>query len=222
MGCVCQALLTAARRSGCVGALRGATLVTLDDVGRVFYCRTVLLLQRVARLNHSARVGFCCDALRVRFVHKPRALRTLIGDWFMEDESPWEFRLEIVAQSTDIDGLGHVSNITYVKWIQDAATSHSAYAGFTAEDYVRIGAVFMVRRHEVDYLRSAYEGDAIALITRVASFKGASSQRLTRIERIADGTVLVRANTQWAYVSYATGRPTRIPQDMADAFLSAR
>jgi acyl-CoA thioester hydrolase len=60
-------------------------------------------------------------------------------------------RRELVAQPEDIDELGHVSNITYVRWIQLAATEHSAALGWDTAAYRRLGAVFVVKRHEIEY-----------------------------------------------------------------------
>jgi acyl-CoA thioester hydrolase len=128
------------------------------------------------------------------------------------------FEQRRTADPSEIDELGHVSNIAYVRWIQDVAMAHSASVGFAFEDYKRLGAFFMVRRHEVEYLRPAYEGDKILLRTHVATWKGASSRRDTIILREADGQELVRAKTLWAYVDATTGRPRRLPAEIYAAF----
>jgi acyl-CoA thioester hydrolase len=127
-------------------------------------------------------------------------------------------RATLTAQAADIDELGHVSNITYVRWVQDVATQHSAAVGLDLAAYQRLGGVFVVRRHEIDYLVPALVNDGIALLTHVESWKGASSVRKTRIVREVDGVELARACSTWAYVSIATGRPTRIPEDIQRAF----
>jgi acyl-CoA thioester hydrolase len=128
------------------------------------------------------------------------------------------FRKEIAAAPSDIDELGHVSNIAYIRWVQEVATLHSAAVGLSREEYERIGAIWVISRHEIDYLESAMEGDRIALVTFIATWRAASSERHTRIERVADGTVLAQARTLWAYVRRASGRPTRIPREVAYAF----
>jgi acyl-CoA thioester hydrolase len=129
-----------------------------------------------------------------------------------------EFRLEIEAQPSDIDELEHVSNIAYVRWIQDAAAAHSAAVGLTWPEYQRIGGMFVVRKHSIEYLRSALLGDRIELVTWVADFRGAATERRTRILRMADGVELAHATTTWAYLSRESGRPVRIPPDVVAAF----
>lgn len=129
-----------------------------------------------------------------------------------------EFHQRIIAPETDVDILGHISNVAIVRWIQDVAWAHSDRIGLNHARYVRLGAVFVVRRHEVDYLRSAFGGEPIDLYTHVQWWKAAASERQTRIVRVGDGQVIARAKTLWAYVSATTMKPTRIPAEVADAF----
>jgi acyl-CoA thioester hydrolase len=129
-----------------------------------------------------------------------------------------EFRMRSVAPASDVDELGHISNIAYVRWIQEVAVAHSTAVGFTTQDYLARGAIFVVRKHEVEYLSSALAGDVVELITHLASFRGAQSQRHTRIVRVADGVDLVHAITKWVFVRTDNGRPTRIASDLQQAF----
>lgn len=128
------------------------------------------------------------------------------------------FRLELTAATADVDALGHVSNIAYVRWIQRVAEAHSAARGYDWPAYRRLGAVFVVRRHEIDYLRSAYAGDRVLLSTWVESWRMASCVRRTEVVRSGDGAALVRAATRWALVSFASGKPRRIPDALRDEF----
>lgn len=129
-----------------------------------------------------------------------------------------EFTLEVVALPADIDVNLHVSNLVYLRWVVDAAVAHSIAAGWDQARYVEEGATFLVRRHEIDYLASALEGDRVQIVTHVESWTAATSRRVTRIER--DGKVLARAVTIWAFVAF-DGRPRRIPAPIREAFLGA-
>lgn len=132
-------------------------------------------------------------------------------------EAP-RFRLELVPQPEDIDELDHVSNITYVRWLQLVATGHSAALGWDNAAYRRLGAVFVVRRHEIDYRAPAYAGDRIRLCTWVDWWRAASTLRRTDITRLSDGVLLASAATLWALVSIETGRPLRIPEELRRPF----
>lgn len=128
------------------------------------------------------------------------------------------FRHRVTVGESDSDELGHTNNIQYVRWLQDAAIAHSAHVGLTFERYVALGGVFVVRRHEVDYLRSALRGDELEVRTHVASVMAAKSERKYEIVRLSDETVIVRALTLWGFVDTTMGRPMRIPDEIYVAF----
>ena len=124
--------------------------------------------------------------------------------------------LTVAAEAIDV--LGHVNNLEYVRWMQDVATEHSTAQGWPLERYVALGAGWFVRRHTVEYLRPAFVGDTLTLLTWVAAFERSSSPRRYLFFRPADGQVVARAETLWVFVRYATGAPLRIPQELRSAF----
>lgn len=128
------------------------------------------------------------------------------------------FQRELVVDASAIDELGHASNIAYVRWVQDVAKAHSEAVGWDHARYKELGAVFVVRRYELDYVGSAMLGDELRIATYVESWSAASSVRKTRIERASDGRVLLEASTLWALVSIDSGRPRRIPEEIRAAF----
>ena len=136
------------------------------------------------------------------------------------DDAP-RFRLEMTARPEDIDLLGHVSNIAYVRWIQEVAEAHSASVGWDHTAYVALGAVFVVRRHEIDYRAPAFAGDRIELCTWAGWWRPASALRRTEITRVSDGAPLASAATTWALVATDGGRPRRIPDELRLPFCPA-
>ena len=137
-------------------------------------------------------------------------------------DRPAVFTLAIEVGEDDIDMLGHASNIAYLRWVQDVAVAHSATVGLDMEGYSQLGAVFVVRRHEIDYLRPVLRGDRLELRTWIDSASAAKCKRATEIVKTgtADsaGVVVSRAMTTWGFVELATGRPTRIPDSVRVAF----
>lgn len=122
----------------------------------------------------------------------------------------------------DIDELGHASNIAYVRWIQDVAVAHSSAVGLDLAAYQKIGAVFVVARHEVDYLRPAFRGDRLTARTWISSVSAAKCLRNTVISRAGDGTMLAKAVTTWGFIEVASGRPKRISDEVRGAFYPQR
>ncbi len=131
------------------------------------------------------------------------------------------FEYEIVAGASVIDELEHVSNIAYVGWIQEAAKAHSAAVGWDTKAYFDLGVVFVVRRHEIEYLASVREGERVRVSTWIEKWTAVTSERRTRIVRADTGADVIRAKTLWAMIDFATGRPRRVPQEIREAFLRA-
>ena len=166
----------------------------------------------------SMAAGFVDATGRLQLIF--RECRGKVGS-SMTDASADEYVFSVVASPDDIDELGHVSNVVYVRWVQDAAKAHSEAVGWDRAAYLRAGAVFVVRRHEIDYLAPVFAGDRIAAHTHVARFGAATSERKTRLVRESDGALVARAVTSWAFVAITTQRPTRIPHEIRDAFPAA-
>jgi acyl-CoA thioester hydrolase len=118
----------------------------------------------------------------------------------------------------DIDGLGHANNIAYLRWIQDIAVAHSEAVGLGFPAYQRMGAVFVIRRHEVDYLRPLLRGERIEVRTWIDSVAAAKCHRATQIVSIASGQTAARGLTTWGFIDLQTGRPRRIPDEVRSAF----
>jgi acyl-CoA thioester hydrolase len=77
-----------------------------------------------------------------------------------------------------------------------------------------------VVRHEIDYLRAAFEGDRIVARTWVGDApKGARFDRHVEFT-CKDGRVCVRARTDWAIIDKASGKPIRVPPEVVAPFVA--
>ena len=119
---------------------------------------------------------------------------------------------------SDVDDLHHASNIVYLRWVQEVATAHSTACGFDLPAYQRLGAVFVVRKHELEYLAPVLLGETVEVHTWIASWRGPSAERHTRMRRVGDGREIARGITHWVLVGTGDGRPRRIPPELVDAF----
>ena len=130
------------------------------------------------------------------------------------------FRRERTVDAVDCDELGHVNNVTWVRFVVDLAVAHSDALGYDTARYRELGAWWIVHRHEVDYRAPAFPGETIAEETWVAEMRGARCLRRSRFTRPSDGALLVEAATTWVWADAETGRPRRIPPEVRDAFPS--
>jgi acyl-CoA thioester hydrolase len=127
------------------------------------------------------------------------------------------FETRVTAKAADIDEHGHVNNAVWVRWIQDLASAHW-YAASPPEH--RDAFIWVVTRHEIDYLRAVKEGETVTGRTWVEEPpRGARFDR--HMEFVgADGKARVKAVTTWAVLDRQTGRPLRVPTEVATAFLA--
>lgn len=131
---------------------------------------------------------------------------------------PAIYEYHVTVSGDDIDRQGHVNNLVYVRWMQEAGLAHSSAQGWTPQRYQAAGIGWVARSHHIEYLKPAFAGEQIIVRTWVADFKRASSVRRYRMLRPADDAVLAVAETHWAFVRLATGALARIPRDVLECF----
>jgi acyl-CoA thioester hydrolase len=132
----------------------------------------------------------------------------------MERAEAFRLRLPLVPQAADIDALGHVSNIVYVRWLQDAGVAHwQALA--TPEEQARL--LWVVARVVIDFRRESLEGEALVAETWVGEARGARFDRHVRILGPA-GDVRAEAVTTWVLIDQRSRRPMRVPTDLISRF----
>lgn len=119
------------------------------------------------------------------------------------------FTLKITVSSKDIDTLQHVNNLIYVKWMDKIATEHYA---FLTKDNPLPQYVWVVTRHEIDYLKQAVLGDKITVKTWVGETKGITSIRFMNFYK--DNILLVKAKTVWVMLDSKTFKPKRIRENV--------
>ena len=127
------------------------------------------------------------------------------------------YRYELTVPEDAMDVNGHVDNLEYLRWMQDAAILHSDSQGCTRIT-TAAGATWVVRMHRVQYLRPAFAGEHIIVLTWVSNFRRVQSLRKYRIIRVQDNAVLVEGETDWVFVDAKTGRLRSIPENVIAAF----
>jgi len=113
--------------------------------------------------------------------------------------------------SSEIDLLGHVNNVCYIQWVQNAAEKHW---GVLSENHEFNSFVWVVLRHEIDYLSSAKLDDEITIRTWVGESYGVKSERF--VEILKDGKILAKAKTIWCLLDKKKMKVVRIPQEVLE------
>ena len=132
------------------------------------------------------------------------------------------FPYAVSVKADDVDVQGRVSNHDIVRILADAAQAHSTALGWDLAAYRRLGAWWVVRRHEVDYLQPAEAGDELVCYTWPSAFDKVRAERRHVIVRPADGAVVARARNVWTLIDIQSARPRRFPSEIVEAFDPAK
>ncbi len=130
-------------------------------------------------------------------------------------EVPEVYEVPIQVEAADIDELGHVNNVTYVRWVQDAAVAHWRARAPAAD---QAALFWVVLRHEIDYKQPAFLGDELIARTWVGAASRIKFERHTEVVRVSDGRLLARARTVWCPINSQTGKPASVSPEVRASF----
>jgi acyl-CoA thioester hydrolase len=123
--------------------------------------------------------------------------------------------MQIAVAPADIDGLGHVNNVVYVRWVQDIAVAHWR-AVASAADQAKF--LWIVVRHEIDYKQAARLGDAVLARTWVGAATRIRFERHTELLRASDMVILTKAKTVWCPIDAVTGKLASVGAEVRAQF----
>ncbi|MBT6377123.1 MAG: thioesterase family protein [Flavobacteriaceae bacterium] len=119
------------------------------------------------------------------------------------------FETNYTVVTSNIDELNHVNNVVYLQWIQDIANLHwnELKQGVDTAAYV-----WVVIRHEIDYLNQALLGDTLLAKTWVGKTAGLKSIR--HVEFYRNNKLLVKAQTTFCLLHAKSFKPMRITDEI--------
>ena len=120
------------------------------------------------------------------------------------------------VRSYEIDQNGHVNNAIYLNYAEALTVEHAEASGYGRAWCEAHGGAWVVRRHEIEYLRPARMGDELELTVRVELVRGVRGVRRTTIARAEDGLPVTRVLSEWVWTRLADGRPARVPSELVD------
>ena len=118
------------------------------------------------------------------------------------------FSLPITVTPADIDGLGHVNNVVYLRWAQELGIAHWRSRAPAA---AQATWAWIALRHEIDYRRALLPHETARGRTWGAETpEGPRFDRFIRIDG-PDGQMCAQVHTTWVLIEQSTGRPRRGP-----------
>jgi len=115
----------------------------------------------------------------------------------------------IKVSEKEIDELNHVNNMHYLKYMENAAKIHW---NMLSNQAMNKKYVWVVLRHEIDYLFSAKLNDDLNVTTWIGESYGVKSERYVEIKK--EGRTVLKSKTIWCLLAKKTMRPVRIPSEI--------
>lgn len=131
------------------------------------------------------------------------------------DRKPLHVEITFQPKTYDIDFAGHVSNIVYIRWLEDLRM-------LVLDTYLPLkilmerGIAPVVMRTMIDYKRPVKLFDSVAGImwaSEMGNVKGILSA-----EFIVNGTIVATAEQTGLFVKMESGRPVAFPEEFRRQF----
>jgi acyl-CoA thioester hydrolase len=130
------------------------------------------------------------------------------------------FTQRFPVDPADIDELGHVNNIVYLRYAQEIAIAH--WRARATQEMID-GYVWVVMRHEVDYRAPLELGDEVEVRTRVdENPRGAAWARFVDIHKAGAEKPSAQIVSNWCLLDAQTRRVKRVPGEIVARFLGTR
>ena len=124
-------------------------------------------------------------------------------------ENTISYQFSFKVEKKDIDDLNHVNNVVYLQWVNNISEKHW---NLLAPAEIKEKYIWVVLRHELDYLNQAFLGDEITMITWIGESSGVKSVRHVHVYKGA--AVLLKAQSTWCLLDQKSLRPTRVKEDI--------
>ena len=125
------------------------------------------------------------------------------------------FALEIEVAPEHLDQLLHVNNVQYLEWVQQVAREH--WNTLTRPEW-EADFAWVVRSHEIEYLKSAALGDRLRVETYVPELRGPFSVRITEFTLPGADSRIATCRTRWCLLKKPGFSPARIPDSIKAVF----
>jgi acyl-CoA thioester hydrolase len=128
------------------------------------------------------------------------------------------FKKILKVRSYELRGDGAVGHAVFLQWFQEAAFEASAAGGFGMKEYDEMGAVWVMRGVDVEFLGNAHYLEEIEISTWVSDLHRVRSHREYQARRVSDHALLARARADWVFLDATTLALQRIPPEMGVRF----
>jgi acyl-CoA thioester hydrolase len=136
---------------------------------------------------------------------------TIKGKLF--EDNIFSFPIRIYYEDTDAGGIVYYAN--YLKFAERARTEYLRYIGINQETMLKEkGIGFVVRECHINYKSPAKLDDILNITCKVTELKSVSLKMEQKLYR--GDAILAEIEITVVFLSLATMRPTKIPNEITD------
>lgn len=128
----------------------------------------------------------------------------------------FQYAFQLTVLPEHIDNQQHVNNVVYVQFMQEVANRH--WQGVVTPELDN-EVVWVVRKHEIEYLAPAYLGEVLEIRTWTGEHTAVTWNRHYEIIRPADQKIICKAQSVWVLLDKTTGKLRRIDAAILEVFL---
>jgi acyl-CoA thioester hydrolase len=124
--------------------------------------------------------------------------------------------IDLDIYTFDIDFAGHVSNITYIRWLEIGRLQLLVEAGMPTPELLAEGLAPLLVKTEIDYRLPLKLGDPVHMSLDLSELRAASATIDFRVT--SNGRLAATARQLGIFIKLDTGKPARITPDRRARF----
>lgn len=153
---------------------------------------------------------------------RPEGSNPLERDPFPSTTPPADaLRFTRRAEAHELDGLNHVNNANYARYVEEAVLDALTARGWPLQRQLSSGGRLRRVEHDFEYLTPAVYGDQLEAVVWPHTAHGASVDFTTWITRPDAPRPLLRARSRYAWTPSAHEPPTPMPDALQRAIAGA-
>jgi len=123
------------------------------------------------------------------------------------------FKMQRQVEWMDLDVYGHVNNVIYINYAEEAAAQDLASRGWPPAKLAEANLTIVTRRVHIQYLSIASWGETLNISTHMLEAKDAGGSRYVGMTR-ADGSPVAECIIDWELVDRQSGAARALPDDL--------
>jgi acyl-CoA thioester hydrolase len=116
----------------------------------------------------------------------------------------------------ECDAYGHLNNVNYVRYLQEAILETDAAAGYAVAQSTTARRQWQTRRLDIEYLRPARYGDTVELLVSAPDGEAESVRRTCEYRLAGSGDLVAQAVVEAVAVDKVSGQLVALPRALPD------